>query len=64
MCEFWPYWHRETMHQVASIFNILKTAVHKNKAKQQTPGTTKLQIGKSKKKLFTDQGDHHSTNIE
>jgi ATP/maltotriose-dependent transcriptional regulator MalT len=35
--------------QVASILTISKTAVHKEKVKQQTLGTTKLQTGRGRK---------------
>ena len=38
--------------QVASILKISKTAVHKNKVKQQTLGTTKLQTGRGRKRLY------------
>ena len=34
--------------QVASILKISKTAVHKNKVKQQTLRTTKLQTGRGR----------------
>ena len=42
---------------VASILKISKTAVHKNKVKQQTLGTTKLQAGRGWKRLSTDWDD-------
>ncbi|KAJ8389099.1 hypothetical protein AAFF_G00123050 [Aldrovandia affinis] len=44
--------------KVASILQISKVAVHKNKAKQQTLGTTKLQTGRGQKLLSTDRDDH------
>ena len=44
--------------RVASILKISKTAVHKNKVKQQTLGSTKLQTGRGQKRLFTDRDDH------
>lgn len=37
--------------QVASILNISKTAVQKNKVKQQTLGTARLQTGRGQKQL-------------
>uniref|UniRef100_A0AAY5KAR6 Transposase Tc1-like domain-containing protein n=1 Tax=Esox lucius TaxID=8010 RepID=A0AAY5KAR6_ESOLU len=43
--------------QVASILKISKTAVHKNKVKQQTLGTTKLQTGRGRKRLSTNRND-------
>lgn len=41
--------------QVASIHK--KMAVHKNKVKQQTLGTTKLQTGRGRKRLSTERDD-------
>uniref|UniRef100_A0AAY5L5H5 Tc1-like transposase DDE domain-containing protein n=1 Tax=Esox lucius TaxID=8010 RepID=A0AAY5L5H5_ESOLU len=43
--------------QVASILKISKTAVHKNKVKQQTLGTTELQTGRGRKRLSTARDD-------
>ena len=43
--------------QVASILKMSKKAVHKNKDKKQTLGTTKLQTGRGRKRLSTDQDD-------
>ncbi|MBN3283396.1 STXB5 protein, partial [Polyodon spathula] len=43
--------------RVASILKISKTAVHKNKVKQHTLGTTKLQTGRGRKRLSTDRDD-------
>ena len=42
---------------IASILKISKTAVHKNKVKQQTLGTTKLQTGRGRKRLSTHRDD-------
>ncbi|XP_073405552.1 microtubule-associated serine/threonine-protein kinase 3-like isoform X2 [Dendrobates tinctorius] len=44
---------------VASILKISKTAVHYNKVKQNTLGTTKLQTGRGRKRLSTDQDDRN-----
>lgn len=43
--------------QVASILKISKTAVHNNKVKHQTLGTTKLKTSRGRKRLTTDQDD-------
>ena len=45
--------------QIASILKISKTAVHKNKVKQQTLGTTMLQPGRGRKRLSTNRDDRH-----
>ena len=43
--------------KVASILKISKTAVHNNKVKQQTLGTTKLQTGRGRNRVSTDRDD-------
>lgn len=43
--------------QVASILKISKTAVHKNKVKAETFGTTELQTGRGRKRLSTERDD-------